>query len=389
MHLCALTHHARRARTFTVGLAALALAVGSFAARLPAQAPRAVPDSAFAALVATLSEPGGYFDTDNLITNEDSYLIPLSVLRTRGLAGSAYIGVGPDQNFSYIAELRPRVAFVLDIRRDNMLEHLMFKALFARARSRVEYLALLFGRPLPSDSSWNAKPIDSLVAWAAAARGDSASRSAARAVVTAELGRWPGLVSANDRATIARFHEAFMQAGPALRFNTFGRAPQPYHPDLARLLTERDAEGRSASYLASEVRFRAVKDLHARNLIIPVTGDFAGAKALVAIADWLRRANERVGVFYTSNVEQYLGSGLARFAASVAALPQDERAVFIRSCFVCRAHPAAVPGYHAVPLVQPMSDLAAAGRGGQAPTYGAIIAMPVVPVLPPARGARP
>src|SRR5215207_7700196 len=90
-----------------------------------AQAP-ALSDSAFAALVARLSEPGGYFDTDNLISNESSYLHAVGRLRALRGAGptGAYVGVGPDQNFSYIAAARPKVAFIVDIRRDNLLQHL-------------------------------------------------------------------------------------------------------------------------------------------------------------------------------------------------------------------------------------------------------------------------
>ena len=104
----------------------------------------------FAAQIAALSEPDGYFDTDNLISNERSYLEVLPELERRSVRGGAYIGVGPDQNFSYIAHIRPSVAFILDIRRDNLLLHLLFKALFQQSRTRVEYLALLFGRPVPS-----------------------------------------------------------------------------------------------------------------------------------------------------------------------------------------------------------------------------------------------
>ena len=71
----------------------------------------ALSDAAFAALIERLSEPGGYFDTDNLISNETSYLHVIGTLRELGVSGGAYIGVGPDQNFSYIAAIRPSIAF--------------------------------------------------------------------------------------------------------------------------------------------------------------------------------------------------------------------------------------------------------------------------------------
>src|SRR5918911_5744416 len=109
---------------------------------------------AFAALSARLSEPGGYFDSDNLISNETSYQHVLIKMRELGVSGGVYIGVGPDQSFTYIAKIRPRMAIMIDIRRDNLLQHLLFKALFGRAGNRVEYLCLFFGKPFPKTKGW-------------------------------------------------------------------------------------------------------------------------------------------------------------------------------------------------------------------------------------------
>src|SRR3989442_2839045 len=84
--------------------------------------PRPAQDApGFAAQIASLSERGGYFDTDNLISNESSYLQVLPELRRRNVHGGAYLGVGPDQNFTYIAQVRPAAAVIVDIQRDNLL----------------------------------------------------------------------------------------------------------------------------------------------------------------------------------------------------------------------------------------------------------------------------
>src|SRR5689334_19338964 len=110
-------------------------------------------EDSFAKTVADLSEPGGYFDTDNLISNEKSYLHALSDLERRGVSGGVYVGVGPDQNFSYIARIRPAAAIIVDIRRDNLLLHLLFKAIFGMSRNRMEYLGVLTGRQTPDRKS--------------------------------------------------------------------------------------------------------------------------------------------------------------------------------------------------------------------------------------------
>jgi hypothetical protein len=335
----------------------LFLAACAGSSRDPARA-----DPGFAALVASLSEPGGYFDTDNLISNEASYLHALGPIERLEVRGGAYLGVGPDQNFSYIARIRPAVAFVLDIRRDNLLEHLLFKAVFALGPTRIEYLALLFGRPPPADpAGWTGQGVEGLVAWVDSTPSDSLSRARARRAVDSAVTAFGVPLSAEDRATIARFHQAFMGDGLDLRFETFGRAPAWYYPTYRALLLERDPAGRQASYLARETDYSFLRRLQVRDRVIPVVGDFAGPHALRAIGEYLRARGEPVTAFYTSNVEYYLfrERTFARFAENVASLPRAPEAVLIRSLFLpsfSSAHPAAVPGYTSVQLVQAMES---------------------------------
>ncbi|HET9513031.1 MAG TPA: hypothetical protein VFO95_03800, partial [Gemmatimonadales bacterium] len=93
-------------------------------------AAQARQDTEFGRLVARLSEAGGFFDSDNLVSNETSYLHVIPAFKALKVQGGAYLGVGPEQNFSYLAEIRPEIAILIDIRRDNMLLHLLFRAMF-------------------------------------------------------------------------------------------------------------------------------------------------------------------------------------------------------------------------------------------------------------------
>jgi hypothetical protein len=199
------------------------------AAALAQAGARQQPVPPFAQTIASLSERGGYFDTDNLISNEASYLQVLPALRAKQLQGGAYIGVGPDQNFTYIAESRPSIAFVVDIRRDNLLLHLLFKALFHHSRSRVEYLTLLFGRPVPAEiGPWRAATIERLVGYVDEARpGDAA---ALRARLEPTIRGFGVPLSSEDLRTIAGFHQRFIEAGPSLQFHSAGRPPQSNYP---------------------------------------------------------------------------------------------------------------------------------------------------------------
>lgn len=324
---------------------------------------RTVPDSItdFAALVRSLSDSGGYFDTDNLISNERGYQQIMGAMDRLGVRGGAYIGVGPDQNFTYIAQVRPRIAFLIDIRRDNMLQHLLFKALFARASNRAEYLALWTGRPLPANTgALGARPIDEMVAWIDSTPATAVSVQRAKATVREEVQRSGITLSSRDLATIARFHDEFITDGLSLRFTSAGRAPQPYYPTLRQLILEHDASGRMRSYLASDESFQFVKSMQRRNLMVPVTGNLSGPQSLARIGAYLASNAARVSTLYVSNVEDYLirDGQFAAYAAAVRALPRDTNAVIIRSFFGGGGHPESTPEYYATQLLQRMDAFA-------------------------------
>jgi hypothetical protein len=313
--------------------------------------------SSFASRIAALSEPGGYFDTDNLISNEGTYLHVLPDLRRANVRGGAYIGVGPDQNFSYIAAIRPSIAVILDIRRDNLLLHLLFKSLFAMSGTRVEYLALLFGREPPAaPAAWQQRSIEDIAAYIDTARAPARpAMDARRAKIAAQLRSFGVPFAPEDLGTIDRFHRRFEEAGLGLLFQSTGRAPQPYNPTYRQLLLETDGAGRQGNYLATEEAFQFLKALQARDLVIPVVGDFSGPKALAAIGRFLAERNEQVSAFYASNVEFYLfrNGTFPKFMANLGQLPRAPHSVIIRSVFN-RPNPA---GYASISLTQPIGEL--------------------------------
>ncbi len=346
-----------------------------------AVAPTHVRDSVFAATVARLSEAPGFFDTDNLISNESSYLHVVPRLRTLGVRGGAYVGVGPDQSYSYIAAIRPTIAYLVDVRRDNLVQHLMFKGLFAQAAHRVEFLCLWLGRRLPPDpAAWDERSIDEIVRYVdGAPRDEALARRTAQALVDLAVATNVPL-SDDDRATVRRFHSEFVRLGLGLRFTSFGRAPRAYYPTLRDLVLARDTDGAQRSYLAREEDWRFVKRLHDANRIIPLVGNLAGARALPGIAKDVRAAGETVSAFYTSNVEFYLWGDAAfqTYARNVAALPRDPHSVIIRSYFGRQfgdAHPLSVPGFVSVQLLQPLDDFVARWRGGGWTSYRALVTL--------------
>jgi len=378
------------ART-AVAAAALLLGGAPIAAQRPVAPARptvardlarpALSDSAFAAAVRRLSEPDGYFDTDNLISNESSYLHVVPRLQAMGVRGGAFVGVGPDQGYSYIAAIRPRIAYMVDVRRDNLVQHLMFKGLFAQAANRVEYLCLWLGRrPPPALASWDDRSLEAIVRYVDSAPRDDALVRRTREALVRQAEETGIPLSADDRATLRRFHDAFVRLGLGLRFTSLGRSPRDYYPTLRDLIVARDREQAQRSYLAREEDWRFLKQLHAANLVVPVVGNLAGTRALAGIAREVRADGATVSALYTSNVEYYLwgDDSFRAFATNVAALPRDARSVIIRSYFGRNfgdAHPLAVPGFFSVQLLQPMDDFVTRWRAGGWPSYRALVTL--------------
>jgi hypothetical protein len=315
----------------------------------------------FATRVASLSEPNGYFDTDNLISNERSYLQVLPELDRRSVHGGAYIGVGPDQNFSYIAAIRPSIAFIVDIRRDNLLLQLLFKALFEQAHTRLEYLALLFGRPVPDDmNGWRDFEVARLAQYLNRPALETKSISELRDRIDRVIRGFGVPLSAEDLATIDRFHRRFIERGLGLQFQSAGRPPQGYYPTYGDLLLETDGEGRQRNYLASDDAFQFVKSLQGRDAVVPVVGNLSGSSALAGIGRLLGETGESLSAFYASNVEFYLerDGSYQQFVGNLARLPHTNRAVIIRSIFG--------RGFGtSMSVVQPVDELIAQAAGGR------------------------
>ena len=349
--------------------ASLAAACTSAAEQAPeAVLPDPLPDSAFAALVQRISEPSGYFDTDNLISNESGYLKVAGALERIGVKGGAYVGVGPDQNYSYIARIRPEIAFIVDIRRDNLLHHLLLRALMEASPTRVEFLCALTGRrPPPDPEAWERRPLAELVAFVESAPGDPVAREESRAAVEVRVTGYGVPLSEQDLATMGRFHGRFQEEGLALRFNTFGRPPRPYYPTFRQLVLETDLEGVEASYLARPEDYAWVRDLQRRGRVVPVVGDLAGDHALREIGAVLREMGIPLSAVYASNVEFYLWADgtFPKWQANLLSIPASPEAVVIRSYFPnFRApHPSSVPGYYSTQILQPVALTGAATFG--------------------------
>jgi hypothetical protein len=332
----------------------------------------------FSRIIRDFSEEGGYFLSDNFVSNETSYLHVMDKLEEIGTVGEgAYIGVGPEQNFSYIAKLRPRIAFIVDIRRQAIIQQLMYKALFHLSENRLEFLSRLFSSPIMGESPAIDALLPELIDYFDRRPGEEElfRENLSTVLKTIEEDfRFP--LTEEDRGGIESVYSIFWEANLDIRFWFRGRWSWGYFPTLRGILLEKELDGDLGNFLARKEDYRFVRELHLQNRIIPVVGDFAGPKALRTVGDYLREKGYSVSAFYTSNVEQYLfrNGVFGDFAENIRHLPVSEKSLFIRA-FTGRGgfHPARVPGHRLTTILQKITTFLDDFDRDRYPNYWALV----------------
>jgi len=307
----------------------LALAVLSLQppARAVEPLPTALSDEQFWSLVSSLSEPGGTFRSENLASNEMYFVQMTRFTNPMKKHDGAYIGVGPEQNFHYIASLQPQIAFIVDIRRENRNLQLMYKALFELSTDRADFVARLFSRPRPDGLS-PASSVDEIFASIAQVASSASIFEDNLTAIRGQLLVTHGFpLDQRDLDWIEHVYGAFHSDGPMINF---WRSPARAEMSYVSLMTAKEVDGGPRSYLESEASFNEVKKLQTKNLIVPIVGDFAGTKALRAVGDYIRDHGAVVRVFYGSNVAENLTNNQrAVLCRNLASLPTDATSVHI------------------------------------------------------------
>ena len=310
-----------------------------------APTPKELSDQQFWSLSKEFSEEDGVFRSDNLLSNETTFQYVIPNLLKASKQGRVYLGVGPEQNFTYIAALKPAMAIIIDIRHGNLDVHLMYKALFELSKDRADFVSRLFSRKRPDGLTEDSSVNDIFTAFLAAAGSKEIYEENLKAVQDV-LMKHGFPLSSGDLDGIRWALSNYYQFGPAINYSSSLSANTP--PEIvgaigggfgnngvtyASLMTAEDGFGQTRSFLANQENFEFVKDLESRNLVIPVVGDFGGNKAIRAVGTYLKSIDAMVSAFYLSNVEQFLGQGgkWRTFCGSTRALPLDDTSLFIRS----------------------------------------------------------
>jgi hypothetical protein len=310
----------------SVAVIAVTLALVALSSRAADTLPTELSDSTFWKMITEFSEPDGSFNMEIITSNETAYQIPIPNLKQVVPPGGVYLGVGPEQNFTYMSALRSKMGFIIDIRRDNMLELLLYKALFEISADRIDFISNLFSRKRPAGLT----PASTATAIFRAFQTAPADRQFHAAVMKEieknlfTLHHFP--LRIGDIERIRYVFDQFMAQG-VTSFSVSFRSP-----GYAYLMTTNDGRGGNWSYLATEDNFRFIQNLERKNLIVPLVGDFAGPKTIRAVGMYLKEHSAVTAAFYVSNVEYYIESApkWPAYCRNIAALPLAATSTFIR-----------------------------------------------------------
>ena len=334
-----MTHRRTLALSAFVLLAGLTLAAAPIVRAAADTLPARLSDEELWKLSQDLSEPDGYFRSDNLLSNELwlQWVIPDLLARTK--PNGVYLGVGPEQNFTYISALKPKMVFITDIRRGNLHTQLMYKALFEMSADRADFIGRLFTKPRPPGLSTKSTAREIMDAyWDINTSLEAAYRANLTAIFDHLTKKRKLPLAKPDLDGIEWVYYNFWWWGPSITYNSSsssgrGGGAAANATTYYDLMTATDAAGLARSYLASEENFKVLKDLHERNLLVPAVGDFGGPKALRAVGKYIKDHGATVTAMYLSNVEQYLRQDgkWALFCGNIASMPLDDSSTFIRS----------------------------------------------------------
>ena len=294
--------------------------------------PERLSDREFWDMVSNFSEPNGSFRSDNLLSNETAIQYVIPDLTRIAKPGRVYLGVGPEQNFTYIAALKPAMAFIVDIRRGNLDLHLMYKALFELSADRAEFVSRLFSKKRPDGLGAKSTVAEIFAAYSNVDTSETLYNENLEAIKN-QLATRHGFEVSGDLRGIEYVYHAFFTYGPQIQYSSTGSFGGPYQPTYANLMVATDGGGQARGYLSSEEMFQLLKDLQSRNMVVPIVGNFVGPKAIRSVGTYLKGKAAMVSAFYLSNVEQFLyQDGTWRdFCANAASLPLDETSMFIRA----------------------------------------------------------
>jgi len=267
-----------------------------------------------------------------LVSNELGHQNVILGLQQYTNCNGIYIGIGTEQNFSYIAVTRPSFAFIVDNRKENQNLHYLFKACFELASSRQEYLSILFSKPLKNDAGL--KSLRDLVHYFLKIEGDIYYFNRNWDLLCKKIQKYRTNLSDNDLDQIYSMYRDFFEYNLFLRTRNDLTSWQGWlYPTYRDFLLATDQNGRNWNFLNDDWQFQRLKTMQTNNLIIPIVGDLTGEQSLSTIAEFAKKRRKSITTIYISNAEQFIFEEklFDQYMNNIKNLPKNSSSLLIRT----------------------------------------------------------
>jgi len=255
--------------------------------------------------------------------NEINYLDSLKNLNVRG---GVYLGVATEPvNFSYICEVQPELAILVDINPAVARIHLPIKgALMELASSRVEFLSLVLGRSIEDRAIPELNTPADYVRFFSQIPASQVYREKIWQQISGRLA--PEIRSEAHRIWLADFG-----IQPENSFSSSDVLMSKY---IYWNMDVKDAVGQRTAWLASEQNYLYIRDMWQQGRIKGVTGDISG-RILRNLGGLIREIGSEVSCFYISNVEDpiEINGRLSAFKRALGRLPWQYNGQIVRYDF--------------------------------------------------------
>jgi hypothetical protein len=229
--------------------------------------------------------------------------------------GGIYVGVASDPNYTLIAVAKPEFAFLLDIDRQVIDMHAIYKVFLAASDD-----------PETMRRRWSKREL---------------------------------------RRSVDLLEEGLANEEPKARkriIDLFEEVHEIVHENLGKV-AQRERDGKGTSWLSNDEYYGYIRRMFEVGRVRVMPGNLLGANTMASIAAAARELELPVRVFYPSNAEDYFGYGDG-YRNNVRGLPIDDTSVVIRTIATNPLHseygrtlPKADHRWHY--QVQPMANLQA------------------------------
>ena len=195
--------------------------------------------------------------------------------------GGAYIGVGTNQNYEFVAWAKSDIVFMLDFDQLIVDLHGVYEVAFLGAKTPDQFIQF-----------WSK-------------RNEKSARSTLR-----------------ERFSEPKKLKQVLKAFKLARRATYGKL---------RRVKRRHARKNITSYLNDQTQYDYIVNLFRTGRVFPVRGDLTATTTMRRIAEELTRFKRHLGVIYVSNCEQYFAKLPATYKANMLRFPVKKSSLVLRT----------------------------------------------------------